>query len=59
MTKQKIVMAHCEYVLFVNVILQSYSMNIFPSAPLSKRTFPFQLCSNNKYQLYIQITYIM
>jgi len=59
MTKQKIVMAYSEYVLFVNVILPSFSMKIFPSAPLSKRTFPFQLCSNNKYQLYTWTTYIL
>jgi len=57
MTKQKVVMAYFEYVLFVNVILQSFSMKIFPSAPLSKRTFPFLLCSNNKYQLYRQLTF--
>jgi hypothetical protein len=52
-------MAYFEYVLFVNVILQSFSKKIFPSAHLSKRTFPFPLCSNNKYQLYTQTTCIL
>ena len=52
-------MAYSEYVLFVNVILQLFSTKIFPSARLSKRTFPFPLCSNNKYQLYIQTTCIL
>jgi hypothetical protein len=48
MTEQKIDMAYFEYVLFVNVILQSFSMKTFPSAPLS-----ILVVSNNKYQLYI------
>lgn len=57
MTEQKIVMAYFEYGLFVNVILQSFSMKTFPSTPLS-----ILGVSNNKYVIYTCVcvkTYIL
>jgi hypothetical protein len=51
-------MAYFEYVLFVNVLLQSFSTKIFPSAPLSKRTFHFCCVQiTNISYIYRQLTF--